>query len=257
MKSKIITIINEKGGTGKTTTSFNLAYILKASGYKILVVDMDPQHNLTSTIQGADTETKNTIYKCLQNEITPAEAIQHLYFDLIPASKMLALADGTFTQTGKEYKLKEVLESIRNFYDFIIIDTAPSLNILSINTLTACDYVIIPAKADIYSLQGMDQLDDTIKTIKKYTNNKIKIAGVLLTHYTERSPHDREIKEYFKKFAKAIKTKVFNATIRNAPAIFKKSIATQKSIFEIDKNNPATKDFLEFTKEFLKDTTQN
>lgn len=254
MKSKIIAIINEKGGVAKTTTAFTLACGLTSKGYKVLALDLDAQTNLTSTFKGAQTKTDKNIVKVLTGEIKASEAIQKLeQADIIASSKGLAGIDAKLTETGKEYKLKEALEHIRSFYDFIIIDTAPALSILTINALTACDYAIIPVKADLYSLQGMEQLRQTIKAIKKYTNNSLLVAGVLLNHYNARSPQERELKGYFDELAKTLNTKVYKAKIRTANALFKKSIAQQESIFKIDAKHGATQDYNDFINELLED----
>ena len=254
MKSKIIAIINEKGGVAKTTTAYTLANGLKQRGFNVLAIDLDPQANLTSTFKGANYESKKTIMQALAGVIDASDAIQKLeQADLITSNRTLAGADALLQETGKEYKLKELLDPIRSFYDFIIIDTAPSISILTINALTASDFVIIPVKADAYSLQGMEQLNETIKAVKKYTNKKLIVAGVLITHYTKRSPQERELKGLFERLAKALKTKVYKTTIRNAGAIFKRSIATQESIFKIDATNGASVDYNEFIKELLED----
>ena len=162
---KTIAIINQKGGVSKSTTAFTLASGINNKGYKTLCIDMDAQGNLSYTANANDDLL--TIYDLLAEDANINQAIQHTKnFDLIASSKALSGADGFITDIGKEYKLKEILESVKNNYDYIIIDTPPALGILTVNALTACDSVIIPAQADIYSLQGIEQLSKTIQPIK-------------------------------------------------------------------------------------------
>ena len=151
---KTITVTNQKGGTGKTTTAIQLAAGLSLKGYKTLSIDLDAQGNLTYTA-GAKTDGA-TALGVLTGEVKAENAIQHTPSgDIIAANKALAGADAFIADTGKEYRLKEALESLQAAYDYIIIDIPPALGILTINALTACNSVIIPAQADIYSLQGI------------------------------------------------------------------------------------------------------
>ena len=159
--SKTLAIINQKGGVGKSTTAEALAAGLFLKGYSVLSIGLDAQSNMTYTA-GAKTDGA-TALGVLTGEIPAKDAIQHTESgDIIPASKALAGADAFIAEAGKEYRLREALEPIRGEYDFIIVDTPPALGILTINALTACDSVIIPAQADIYSLQGGEQLAGTI-----------------------------------------------------------------------------------------------
>ena len=165
--SKTLAIINQKGGVGKSTTALMLAAGLSLKGFSVLSIDLDAQSNLTYTA-GAKTDGA-TALGVLTGEIKAGDAVQHTESgDIIPASKALAGADAFITDTGKEYRLKEALEPVAGQYDYIIVDTPPALGILTINALTACNSVIIPAQADIYSLQGIEQLAETMKPVKKY-----------------------------------------------------------------------------------------
>ena len=247
---KIIAIINQKGGVGKSTAAFTLASGLKNKGYKTLCIDMDAQGNLSYTANANDDLL--TIYDLLAEDADINQAIQHnKNFDLIASSKALSGADGFITDIGKEYKLKEILESVKNNYDYIIIDTPPALGILTVNALTACDSVIIPAQADIYSLQGIEQLSKTIQPIKKYCNDKLKIDGILLTRYSPRAILSREVAEIANDLAQNLNTKVFKSTIREAIAV-KESQINKQSLFDYAPNSNVTNDYLNFVNELLK-----
>ncbi len=247
---KTIAIINQKGGVGKSTTAFTLASGLKNKGYKTLCIDMDAQGNLSYTADANDDLL--TIYDLLAEDADINQAIQHTKnFDLIASSKALSGADGFITDIGKEYKLKEILESVKNNYDYIIIDTPPALGILTVNALTACDSVIIPAQADIYSLQGIEQLSKTIQPIKKYCNDKLKIDGILLTRYSPRAILSREVAEIANDLAQNLNTKVFKSTIREAIAV-KESQINKQSLFDYAPNSNVTNDYLNFVNELLK-----
>ena len=169
---KIIAVNNQKGGTGKTTTAAALGFGLYHRGYKILLIDLDGQGNLSYTFN-ADIGTYGT-FGIMERPETATEEIQHISdgegkIDIIAGTERLAVAEKTFTELGKEYKLKEALQQIpEKSYDYIIIDTPPALGILSINALAAADSVIIPAQADIYSLQGITQINNTIKIQQPY-----------------------------------------------------------------------------------------
>lgn len=209
---KVIAIANQKGGVGKTTTANVLIAGLTERGHKVLGIDLDAQTNLTTSM-GAT--TKRTALGVLTGECEAADAIAHTATgDLIPSSTRLSNADMLLEETGKEYKLKEALDPIKKDYDYIIIDTPPSLNILTINALTACDLAIVPAQADLYSLQGISELAKTIDAVRKYTNPNIKVAGILLTMFNGRTRIAKEVSEILEQLATRLDTKVFNTKIR-------------------------------------------
>ena len=166
------------------------------------------------------------------------------------AGTALAGADAFLTEIGKEYKLKEALEQVGGGYDYIVIDTPPALGILTINALTACDSVIIPAQADIYSLQGIADLADTIKQIKKYCNPALTIEGILFTRYSSRSAFNKELAELAGELAAKLGTRVFTTTIREAVAV-KKAQAVQQSVFEYEPRAKVTEDYRAFIEELL------
>ena len=246
---KVIAIINQKGGVGKSSTSEALAAGLSLKGYKCLAVDLDGQANFSYTV-GVRTDGA-TVLGVLTGEVKVSDAIQHTeQGDIIAASKALSGADAFISDTGKEYRLKEALEALQGVYDYVIVDTPPALGILTINALTACNSVIIPAQADIYSLQGIEQLADTIKPVKKYCNPSLKISGILLTRYSPRAVLSREIAELAEKLAKKLGTKLFTTTIREAIAV-KEAQISQQSLFEYAPKANVTEDYRAFIEEFL------
>ena len=249
MDTQIISIINQKGGVGKSTTAEALTAGLSLKRFKCLAIDLDAQGNFTYS-SGAKTG-KATILEVLTNEIKVTDAVQHTgNWDIIASNKALAGADAFISGTGKEYRLKEALKSINCEYQYIIIDTPPALGVLTVNALTSCHSVIIPAQADIYSLQGIKQLSDTIQAIKKYCNSDLKVAGILLTRYNHRSILSREIAELAKQLADKLDAKLFNTTIREAIAV-KEAQISQKSLFEYAPKAKVTQDYRNFTDEFL------
>lgn len=249
--SKTIAIINQKGGVSKTTTALALGAGLTLRGYKVLLVDLDAQGNLSYSM-GAE-EANFTTIDVLSKKVKAADVIQHLeQGDLLPTSPELSFADKLLGDTGKEYRLKEALDPIKENYDYIIIDTPPALGVLTVNALTACTGVIIPAQADVFSLQGISQLYATIDAVKKYTNPSLKVMGLLLTRFSNRAVLSKNIAEVMEQTAHELDTKLFTATIREGIAIKEAQISRQ-SIFEYaPKSNPA-QDYNDFIDELLKE----
>ena len=248
--SKAIAVINQKGGVGKSTTALAIGAGLSLKGYSVLFIDLDAQGNLSYTL-GADTKGYNAMGVLERPETAKAE-IQHTpQGDIIASSPKLAGADKLLEETGKEYRLKEALESLQGAYDYIIVDTPPALGILTINALTACTGAIIPAQADIYSLQGIAQLNSTIETVKKYCNPSLSIMGIVLTRFNGRSIIRREVAEMRERTAEQLHTKLYTSKIRECTALVEAQ-ATKQNIYSYAPRSNATADYKALVDEILR-----
>lgn len=246
--TRVIAVSNQKGGVGKTTSVQNIAASLTYKDFKVLMIDLDPQGNL-SFISGADNESRPTVYEVLRGDIGITEALQHTKNgDIIPANILLSGADREFT---KPNLLRDKLEPIKAGYDYILIDTPPSLGILTINALTAADSVIIPISADVLGLQGLSQLYDTIVEVQKHSNPKLYIEGILFTQYNARTLLTREFTKATKQAAKRMKTKVFDTTIRASVAT-REAQAHQTDVLSYSKISPTADDYNAVTIEIIK-----
>lgn len=246
---KSYAIINQKGGVGKSTTALAIGAGLSLKGYSVLYVDLDAQGNLSYTLR-ANTNGYNAL-GVLQRPETAKEEIQHTeQGDIIASSPALAGADTVLTDTGKEYRLKEALESVSGEYDYCIIDTPPALGVLTINALTACNGAIIPAQADIYSLQGISQLNNTIQTVKRYCNPALSIMGIVLTRFNGRSIIRREVAEMAEQTAQSLNSKLFKSKIRECTALVEAQ-ATRQDIYSYAPKSNATADYKALVAEIL------
>ena len=243
-RMKTLSVINQKGGVAKSTTCQMLAAALRRRGASTLLVDLDAQGNLTAAAGASPDEAETALI--LQGEsITPADSSQGPIYTSTP---VLASADLTLTETGKEYRLKEALAGMT--FDYCIIDTPPALGILTVNALTASDYVIIPARADLFSIQGIGQLSKTIDAVKKYCNPDLQIAGILLTMYSKRTVLQRETADILQDTAKQMGTSLFEAKIRPCSAL-PEAQARRQDIFTYSPRSNAAADYDAFTDELL------
>ena len=250
--AKITAVAIQKGGQGKTVTAYALGAGLALRGQRVLFIDLDAQGNLSYTL-GADATglTGRSAFEVLQGATSATEAIQHTPLgDIIASSPALAAADTTLTAVGKEYRLREALEALGDAYDRIILDTPPSLGILTVNALTAADSLIIPAQADMYSLQGIGQLWQTIQTIRRYCNPRLAIEGVLLTRYNGRAVISRDLSDMLEQTAAQMGTKVFKARIRECTAL-KEAVAVKTDIYTYAPRSNAAADYSAFIGELL------
>lgn len=213
---KVIILANAKGGVGKSSSSTALAAFLTERGYRTLLIDCDTQCNSTDTYR-AVTEGAATIYDVLLDEsrIGISEAIRHTECgDILAGDSLLRQADEKLKGcVDGLYRLADVLEGFEE-YDYIIIDTAPAMNSILHNCLIAADEVIIPVTADRYALQGLSQLFETIRAIRKRQNPRLTVAGLLLTKYNGRANLSREVRASLEDVAESMNTKIFNTAIR-------------------------------------------
>lgn len=248
---RITCVLNQKGGIGKTTTAAALSAGLALRGYKPLAIDADPQCNLSYALDCIGSEQDPTLYDVLRGTSKAAEAVRTTaQCDAISGDIRLAAADIEFSATGREYRLREALEPIKD-YSHIIIDCPPGLGIMTVNALTAANDVIVPCGADIFSLQGLQQLIDTINMVQRYSNKDLKIAGLLITRKPPRGIATRELMDAIRTRAGTLSINFYETTIREAAAIREAQI-TQESIFISHPKAPVTGDYNNFIDEYLK-----
>jgi len=247
---EILAVANQKGGVGKSTTVHSLGAGLSLKGFKVLLIDMDPQGNLSHVMQ-ANMDRESTFEILLKRTTAEAAVQEVLGGRIISASGALSSLDMELNQPGREYKLKEALAAIRGDYDYIVIDTPPTLGILTINALTAATSLIIPAQADVFCLQGLGQLHNTIQIVRTYCNQSLAIKGILLTRHTDRTVLSRELSEVVRDIARQMETQVFKTAIREGIAM-KEAQANKQDIFSYAPESKPAADYRSFVDELLK-----
>ena len=248
---KIISVANQKGGVGKTTTTVNLATILAKRGKKVLLIDADPQGNATSGL-GLDKDLEPSTYDILVNDTELEDAMQKTIIKnlkVCPANMDLAGAEVELvSMMSREQRLKEKVDIIKEKFDYILIDCPPSLGLVTLNAFTASDSVLIPVQCEYFALEGLGQLLNTINLVKKHLNKDIRIEGALLTMYDMRTNLSnqvvKEVKKYFEN--KVYKTVIpRNVRLSEAPSY-------GMPITEYDPRSKGAKSYVKFAKEFLK-----
>ena len=248
---KIISVANQKGGVGKTTTTVNLATILAKRGKKVILIDADPQGNATSGL-GLDKDLSPSTYDILVNDTEFEDVMQKTIIKnlkVCPANMDLAGAEVELvSMMSREQRLKEKVNIIKNDFDYILIDCPPSLGLVTLNAFTASNSVLIPVQCEYFALEGLGQLLNTINLVKKHLNKEIRIEGALLTMYDIRTNLSnqvvKEVKKYFEN--KVYKTVIpRNVRLSEAPSY-------GMPITEYDPRSKGAKSYMKFAKEFLK-----
>ena len=247
-KPKVIAFANQKGGVAKTTTTLNLAVALAESGHRVLCIDMDPQGNLTMS-QGIDPDTlDNSIYDVLVNDKPIRDVIVTREIDLAPASIDLAGAEiAMSTKIGRERSLQKSLKEVSDDYDFVCIDTPPSLGLLTINALTAANKVIVPVQCEYLSMRGLIQLQNTLQMIRENLNPDIEIEGILPTLMDTRTVHAKEAIEILEEnFGDRVFASRIKKTIR-----FAEAPVQGMSVLKYEPNGSAADSYRALAKEVL------
>lgn len=237
--TQVITITNQKGGVGKTTTAAALMTGLSQRGARVLGIDLDPQGNLGFSL-GLEIGAGFTTYDILTRRRSIYEAISPTnYGDVIPSDIMLSTAEVEFTAPRREFMLAEQLQMVQDQYDFVIIDTPPALNILTINAYVASTGIIIPMEPEILSLVGISQLRDTFVTVQRSYNPGLKVIGILMNKFNHRLRLHREVLDMAKEVAEQLDTQVFASKVRASVDVATAPAYGQSVLAYKPKSNPA------------------
>ena len=245
----VISLLNHKGGVGKTTSAINIGAGLVELGKKVLLLDLDPQANLSLSL--GIPRQKSTIYEALrgESELVPYTVKEGL--DVVTSTLDLSGAEmELINEAGREYILRELLEVVIEDYDYVIIDCPPSLGLLTLNALTSSTYVYIPLQTEFLALQGLTKIKQIIDKVKFRLNKKLSIGGVIATMYDHRKVLNRDVVETIRKF---FGEKVFKTYIRDNVALAE-APAQRKDIFAYNRKSPGAQDYLALSKEIVERT---
>lgn len=249
---KVISVANVKGGVGKTTTASVLAAGLTNKGYKVLMIDSDPQTNLTICFLPEPQDEAPSLYHVYADGKTLDEvktAIK-LNLDIVIGDFELCNADMQFIKAGRLKMLRKAFKDLKSNYDFVIIDTPPNLGILSLNAFLVSDYIVVPMAADSFSLKGVRLLKQTLDEVAEETEKEIKVVGLLLTKYTDRTNVSKLLEKSVNSAGELLNTTVFNSRIRQATVLQESQIA-KIDLLEYAPKAQVTADYLAFVDELL------
>jgi chromosome partitioning protein len=245
--SKVIAVTNHKGGVGKTTSTINIGAGLAKLGKRVLLIDLDPQANLSQSLGIKDPTA--TIYGAIRGEhpLQPVNVLKRL--DVVPSTLDLSGAEIELSsETGREYILRELLEPVKGSYDYVIIDSPPSLGLLTVNALTSADEILIPLQAQYLALQGLSKLLEIVDKIQKRLNKGLRIGGVFITQYDSRKILNRNVVETIESH---FKETVFKTRIRDNVALAEAPTQGQ-DIFRYNPTSYGAQDYLALCKEIVK-----
>jgi len=247
-----IAVINQKGGSGKTTTVVNVGYYLAEMGKNVLLIDLDPQAHTTIHLGFEPPQIKKSLYDLLVNQTPLSDVLTHTSYknlDLLPSKIDLASAEiELVNEVGREIILREILKKNKVKYDYVIIDCPPSLGLLTLNALTTAKEVFIPIQAEFFALEGLTKLFQTIKIVKERVNPELDITGIIITMYDKRKNICRDVE---KKIEEHFKDKVFKTRIRENVRLAE-APSYGKPIGEFDRNSYGAEDYKKLVKEIIK-----